>query len=82
MSVGRVAIFVQPGTCQLAFSDAPCGDPAVSYWSGACVHEHVTPDIGICAAHQDRALRPWICTLCKEGADPHRCEVRLIREAP
>lgn len=65
--------------CQVREGGISCTGPVASWWAGACVHEHVTPRIGICAEHEWRAERPWTCTPCERSAGPHECFATVTR---
>ena len=51
-----------------------CWNLADSWWIGACVHEHVTYDLGVCNEHVWRMTRKWLCSVCD-----HECAVLMTK---
>jgi hypothetical protein len=65
--------------CQIHEAGVPCFEWAASTWNAGCVHEHLTV-VGVCADHEWRMTgRPWNCTVCKEGDEPHVCAVLIVK---
>jgi hypothetical protein len=75
---------VSAGTCEIEEGGVRCADPGVSTWHAACVHEHVSADIAVCAGHEWRmtSTAPWKCLVCEKGAEAHSCAVLVSRAVP
>lgn len=83
MTVNVADAPVRPGLCQVAEKRVPCLEPGVSTWDAACVHEHVTTEISVCAGHEWRMTgRPWNCMVCANSDQPHDCPVKVTRRQP
>jgi hypothetical protein len=66
--------------CHFTVNSIPCNQPPASHWDAGCVHEHITPDIGLCAAHEGQIKTPWYCLDCdRDQREPHKCVTAFTR---